>query len=213
LIKYQAELQILYEKALFAALKTIQDKIPKEDLAIQWDAGIEFALIEGVEHPLLTNVWFSPLKEGLRERFAKLAVAVDEGVEVGFHLCYDDIGHKHFVEPADAGHLVEMANVTPNLAPRDINRIHMPVPKDRTDDAYYAPLKGLKLGKETKVYLGLAHANDLDGTRKRINTASKVLKNFKHFGIATECGCGRTPKDTFEAVMEVLATVSEGSVV
>lgn len=204
--KYQTEVEILYEKALLAALRRIQDNIPKSDLAIQWDAALEFALIEDVNHHFFSKAWFSPLKEGLRERFVRLASSVDEGVEMGFHLCYGDIEHKHFVEPKDAGHLVEMANIISSLAPRDVNWVHMPVPKYRMDDAYYAPLKELKLRKETKLYLGLAHPEDLSGTLKRIETASKVLNNF---GIASECGFGRTPKDEFEAVIEVLVKASE----
>jgi hypothetical protein len=145
----------------------------------------------------------------LKERFARLTAAVDDGVEMGVHLCYGDIGHKHFVEPKDAGHLVEMANLIMSLAPREVNWIHMPVPKDRTDDDYCAPMKELKLRKETQIYLGLAHAWDLKGTEKRISLARKVLEMF---GIATECGLGRTEKVEFEAVMEVVATVSEGLV-
>ena len=206
--KYQVEVEILYEKALLAALRRIQDSIPVVDLAIQWDVCLEFALIEDIDHPFFSKTWFSPLKEGLRERFARLTASVDTGVEMGFHLCYGDMGHKHFVEPKDAGNLVEMANMISSLSPRDVNWIHMPVPKNRTDDAYYAPLKELKLRKETKVYLGLAHPHDLDGTLERAKTASKVLNSF---GIASECGFGRTPKDEFEAVMKVLVEVSEGS--
>ena len=205
--KYQVEVEVLYTRALMAALRRIQDNIPKEDLAIQWDAAVEFALIEGIEHPFFSKSWFSPLKQGLEERFARLTASVDECVEMGFHLCYGDIGHKHFVEPKDAGHLVEMANVISSLTSRNVNWIHMPVPKDRTDDAYYAPLKELKLRKETKVYLGLAHPWDLDGTQKRIKAARKVLDNF---GIASECGMGRTPNDEFDAIIEVLVTASKG---
>jgi methionine synthase II (cobalamin-independent) len=206
--RYQVEVEVLYERALLTALRRIQDSIPKEDLAIQWDAALEFAMIEQVENPFFSKPWFSPLKEGLKERFARLTSAVDDGVEMGFHLCYGDINHKHFVEPKDAGHLVEMANLIMSLAPRDVNWIHMPVPKDRTDDDYYAPMRGLRLKKETQLYLGLAHAWDLDGTQSRISAARKVLENF---GIATECGMGRTSKDEFEAVMEILAMLSERS--
>lgn len=204
--KYQVEVEALYEKALLAALRRIQDNIPKEDLAIQWDAAIEFAAIEGVQHPFFPfNPWFSPLKEGLEERFKRLAAAVDEGVELGFHLCYGDVEHKHFVEPKDAGHLVEMANVISSVTRRMVDWVHMPVPKNRVDDEYYAPFKQLRLKSQTKVFLGLAHAWDVEGTQKRIEVARKVLGDF---GIATECGMGRTPKDEFDAVMDVLATAS-----
>lgn len=200
--KYQAEVEILYEKALLAALRRIQDKIPKEDLAIQWDASREFFMLEQVEDVLSSKPWFFPLKDGLKERFVRLTAAVDEGVEMGVHLCYGDFGHKHFVEPKNAGHLVDMSNMISSLVKRDVNWIHMPVPKARTDAEYYAPLKELKLRKETKIYLGLVHPWDLDGTQKRIETARKVVDGF---GIATECGLGRTSKEEFDAMMVVLA--------
>jgi hypothetical protein len=193
-------------RRLYGSLRKIQDTIPKYDLAIQWDAAREFAMIEGLEGLCQGKPWFGPLKEGLEERFARLAASVDRGVEMGFLLCYGDKGHRHFVEPKDTGHLVEMANVISRVAPRNVDWIHIPVPKNRTDEPYYAPLQELKLRKETKIYLGLAHPWDFDGTWKRIEMASKILNNF---GIASECGMGRTPKDEFEAVMDVLAKVSE----
>ena len=163
-------------------------------------------MIEQVGHPYFSKPWFSPLQEGLKDRFALLTSAVDEGVEMGIHLCYSDIEHDHFVKPKNARHLVEMANLTMSMAPRHVDWIHMPVPKNRVDDDYYAPMKELRLRNETHIYLGPAHVWDFEGTQKRISTASKVLETF---GVATECGMGRTPTDEFEAVMEVLAEVSK----
>lgn len=207
--EYQPEVEILYEKALIAALRRIQDIIPKHDLAIQWDAAREFAMIEKVESSSIGKPWFDPLISGLNDRFARLVASVDPGVELGFHLCYGDMNHRHFVEPKDTRHLVEMANAISRVSSRDINWIHIPVPKNRTDAAYFDPLKCLKLKKETKIYLGLAHPWDVDGTWKRIETASKVLDDF---GIASECGMGRTSKKEFKAVIEVLGAVAGSSV-
>jgi hypothetical protein len=69
----------------------------------------------------------------------------------------------------------------------------MPVPIDRSDDAYFEPLSGLRLGAKTEVYLGLVHGDGLEATRKRIDTAARHVPDF---GIATECGMARcrTPK-------------------
>ncbi|KAE9374870.1 hypothetical protein N431DRAFT_438268 [Stipitochalara longipes BDJ] len=152
--------------------------------------------------------WFSPLKEGLVERILKLSDAVDDGVELGFHLCYGDAGHQHFIQPKDSAKLVEMANEISEGVKRNVNWIHMPVPKDRVDEAYYAPLKELKLRKETELYLGLVHGGDLDGTWKRIETAARVVGAF---GVATECGMGRTAKGEFDSVLEILAAVTAKS--
>ena len=62
-------------------------------------------------------------------------------VELGFHLCYGDLDAKHFVEPVDSTKMVEMANLMVRSVPRSVTWIHMPVPMDRTDDAFYVPLK------------------------------------------------------------------------
>jgi hypothetical protein len=62
------------------------------------------------------------------------------------------------------------------------------VPKDRTDDSYFAPLRGLALPAETTLYLGLISENDAAGDAARIAAARRAVPAF---GIATECGWGR----------------------
>ena len=65
----------------------------------------------------------------------------------------------------------------------------MPVPANRTDDAYFHPLLKLLLASDTELYLGLVHDSDtLDENRARMEKAAKYVKKF---GIATECGLGR----------------------
>jgi len=121
--------------------------------------------------------------------FARLAAAVPNGVELGFHLCYGDLDGKHFVQPLDATKLVEMANLITRSVQRPIHWMHMPVPIDRTDDAYFAPLKELQLQPSTELYLGLVHAQDgVDGTAKRIAAAKRFVPKF---GIGSECGISR----------------------
>lgn len=110
---------------------------------------VEFAFIEDIDHPIISRAWF-PVMEGLADRLALLSASVDQGVEMGFHLCYGDIEHQHFKEPKDAGNLVKMANLISTRSPRVVNWIHMPVPKDRDDDAYFEPLKELSLQDSTE---------------------------------------------------------------
>jgi hypothetical protein len=212
---YREEVEVLYEPALLSVLRRIQDNIPAQDLAIQWDMALEFAALEFADpsvplpahYPWISRpeAWFSPLKEGIVERVARLAAGVDEGVEMGFHLCYGDLGHRHFIEPKDSSLLVEMANLISSGVERGVNWIHMPVPRNRLDEEYYAPLKGLRLREETELLLGLAHAGDLEGTQRRIEMAGEVVERF---GVATECGMGRMQKDEFENVLDVLAAVT-----
>jgi hypothetical protein len=158
--------------------------------------------------PTKPHPWFSPLKKGVIDRIVKLTNAVDEGVEVGFHLCYGDARHKHFIEPKDTALLVEVANLICGGVGRDVDWVHMPVPKGRVDGEYYAPLKGLRLHEKTELFLGLVHGGDLEGTQKRIEVARNVVDGF---GVATEYGMGRMPKGEFEIAIEVLAALTKRS--
>lgn len=45
---FQAALESSYEAALLGALRRIQDEIPAEDLAIQWDTTCEIAMLENL---------------------------------------------------------------------------------------------------------------------------------------------------------------------
>ena len=65
--------------------------------------------------------------------------------------------------------------------------LHLPVPKDRTDDGYFAPLAELSLPPETTLYLGLIHHADAAGDRARIAAAHKVVPRF---GVATRMRLG-----------------------
>ena len=181
-LEYQAELEPVYEAQMRKEVERILDAIPADQLAIQWDARYEFAMLEGA-----IAVWFDDVRAGIVERLLRLARMVPPGVELGFHLCYGDDEHGHFAEPADAGKLVGVANALAATLDRPLNWIHMPVPQERDDDAYYAPLGDLRLSGETELYLGLLHAGD-DGVPRRIAAARQHVDGF---GIATECGWGR----------------------
>lgn len=208
---WQAKAHPVYEDAMIAAVRRIQMEIPGQDLAIQWDAAIEFAWLEGVE--VWTPPWLLEVKEGrmsmleaVLNRVLKMANAVDgENVQLGFHLCYGDIMHKHFVEPKDLGLLVKVADGILKDVQRPVAFLHMPVPRGRTDAAYYAPLKELRLGS-TELVLGLLHMGDDEGTRDRIEAASQVVKSF---GIATECGLGRASGEELDSILKIARDVTD----
>ena len=71
--------------------------------------------------------------------------AVPPAIELGYHLCYGSPADEHLVQPKDAGIMVEMTNAIAAAVQRPIQFFHLPVPKPRTDDAYFAPLERLKL--------------------------------------------------------------------
>jgi len=192
-LKDQAAVEPPLEAALLREMAEIDRAVPHQELAIQWDVAAEIAILE-------TDLFPSFLKgnkAGMIERLARLGDAVPADVEVGYHLCYGSNGQKHFKEPADTGLMVEIANGILSRVHRTVNWVHMPVPIDREDDAYFAPLRSLKLQQGTELYLGLLHHGDgLAGANRRMATASRYVQKF---GVASECGLsGRTPDWTRE---------------
>ena len=175
-----------YERAMLREVERILKAIPHHDLAIQWDVCLEMLAWDG-RWP--TSPPFPGMEQVFAANFQRLAAAVPSGVELGFHLCYGDLDARHFVQPVDATKLVEMANLIARNVQRAIQWVHMPVPIDRTDDAYFAPLKDLQLQPSRELYLGLVHAQDgIEGTKKRIAAAKKYVPKF---GVASECGISR----------------------
>src|SRR5258705_10739780 len=79
----------------------------------------------------------------------------------------------------------------------------MPVPRDRADEAYFAPLRDLHLQPGTELYLGLVHFSDGEaGTRRRIEAAQQAGTEF---GVATEGGFGRRPPETVADLLRIHA--------
>ncbi|HEX2888938.1 hypothetical protein [Vineibacter terrae] len=174
----------VYERALFAALHDILAAIPHADLAIQWDICQEVLVFENYfEHRP------ADYKQRIFAELARLAAHVPDDVELGYHLCYGSPRDEHLVMPRDAAILVEMANGLVRGLPRRLDFLHLPVPRDRADDAYLAPLCGMTLPEHATLYLGLIHHDDEAGDRARIAAASKVVPRF---GFSSECGWGRT---------------------
>lgn len=210
---FQGRLEEKYEAAMIRSVRNIQAKIPHEDLAIQWDVAFEIAMYERLPNPLF-QPWFSPLEEGIRERVLRLVGAIESNVEVGLHMCYGNLGGKHFVEPRDTELMADVASSILHAiqirGQHRINWIHLPVPKDRDDVQYFIPLEKLipELSEhQTKLFLGLVHPDDEEGTRNRISAAKRAVKT--DFGVATECGMGRFTKEQFSSVVEICARVAK----
>jgi hypothetical protein len=192
----QAAVEAVYERLLLADLDRILAAIPHEDLAVQWDTAVEFGVLEG-----LFPVWFDPSETGIIERLVRIGQRVPADVELGYHLCYGDAGHQHFTQPDDAAILVRVANALVDGLDRPLNWLHLPVPRERDDPQYYAPLADLRLDDNTELYLGLVHRTDgVEGTQRRMAAASKVIPAF---GISTECGLGRRPPATVPELLEI----------
>lgn len=197
-----APVERAYEAAMIREVEKICAEIPHRDLAIQWDLCIEMVMWNGESERYKSP--FADAQKEIIDRVARICRPVPADVELGFHLCYGDWDAKHFVEPKDAGAMVGLANAIAKAVKHPVAFIHMPVPIDRTDEAFFAPLAGLRLAPETELYLGLVHLGDgVAGTKRRIAAAQKFVSEF---GVATECGLGRCKKpDTVVDILRVHA--------
>jgi hypothetical protein len=185
-----------YERVLLAELDAIAHAIPHPDLAIQWDVAFEVFIWEG-----RVAYWGPEPKPAVLAALARLGRAVPETVELGYHLCYGDPGGHHVIEPKDTRVLTEIANGVSALVKRPIQWIHMPVPIERHDDAYFAPLAALALHPETRLVLGLVH--DSDGEAGNAARIAAARRHVPSFGIATECGWGRRAPETLPELMRL----------
>ena len=133
----------------------IAKALPNDRIAIQWDVCQEVLAWENYYDKGPVDFRTETI-----DVLTRIGDGVPAGIELGYHLCYGSPADEHMVLPKDMGIMVEMTNAIVAGVKRPIQFFHMPVVKARTDDAYFAPLKNLKLRPETELYLGLIHHND-----------------------------------------------------
>jgi hypothetical protein len=191
----------VYNTAVKREIDKLADAIPHDELAIQLD--VASAVFARLERGDVSS--YGATKEEMFETFSRILLDlgnhVPKDIELLFHFCYGDAGHRHVVEPTDMRDMVELANRLSAGATRSIELIHMPVPRDRSDEAYFEPLRRLKLRPGTELCLGLVHYTDgIEGTRGRIATAEKFVSDFS---IGTECGFGRRDPATIPELLRI----------
>src|SRR5215475_15132547 len=127
----------IYNEALKREIDKIAATIPHAELAIQFDvASAVFARLERNEVSS-----YGRSKAEMQETFSRILVdlgnRVPADVDLLYHLCYGDSGHRHVVEPTDMGDMVDFANRVSRQIARPVQLFHMPVPRNRSDDAYF----------------------------------------------------------------------------
>jgi hypothetical protein len=196
----------VFNQALKREIDKIAAALPHDQISIQFDvASAVFARLQRNE----PNA-YGKNRDEMLATFSRiltdLAERVPSDIELMFHFCYGDSNHKHVIEPIDMGDMVDMANRLSAEIKRPVNLIHMPVPRDRSDDAYFAPLAKLRLRPEAELSLGLVHYTDgVAGTRKRLATAERHVQAFS---IATECGFGRRNPSTIPELLRIHAEIA-----
>jgi hypothetical protein len=192
----------VYERALKAALANIVAAIPAGDLAVQWDVCQEVLVFEDYfeDRPL-------HYKRQIFDMLGRLGDSLPTEVEMGYHLCYGSPHDEHLVQPKDAAILVEMMNGIAAATNRRIDFFHIPAPKGRIDEAYYAPLAGWRCPGGTRLYLGLLHHGDEAGDKARIAVARRFVDDF---GLSAECGWGRTEPGRLPGLLKGHRVAAEG---
>src|SRR6266436_7443292 len=169
-----------YEAATRAEIATIVDKIPAEDLAIQWDCSTEVQDSYG-------SIPGFPL-EGAIERnlgqVCNLSPHIPPEVALGYHFCFGTLGGWPRFQPDDLGQAVKLANGFISASGRKVDWIHIPV-LDRSDDAFFAPLQNLQ-PRGARIYLGMIH--NMARFKDRLAAARKYIADF---GLGGYCGFGR----------------------
>ncbi len=205
--KLHAAIDPVYNDAVKREIDKIAAIVPHSELAIQFDiASAVFARLERNEVGR-----YGRTKAEMQDAFADIVTdlgnRVPADVDLLYHLCYGDSGHRHVVEPTDMSDMVEFTNRVSRQIARPIQLMHMPVPRNRADDAYFAPLRRLELRPETELCLGLVHYTDgVDGARGRLAAAKNYVRDFS---IATECGFGRRDPATVPALLRLHAEIAD----
>jgi hypothetical protein len=182
-------------------VERIAAAIPHDRLALQWDVCQEVLAWEGYYEAGPVDFRIETL-----DVLGTIGDAVPQGIDLGYHLCYGSPADEHLVQPKDVALMVDMTNAIAARVGRPIHYFHMPVPKARTDDAYFAPLVHLKLRPGTELYLGLIHHDDAAGDAARLAAARR---HARVDGIAAECGMARGEPARLPALLSAHASAAE----
>ena len=171
----------------------ISEALPHDRIVYQWDVCIEVLMWEG----------YYGLERDHRERIldslGDVGDMVPSDIDLGYHLCYGSPQDEHLVQPRDLEVCVEIANGISDAVDRPVQYIHMPVPRDRSDTAYFEPLARFAPKEGMALYLGLVHEGDPEGNARKLVEARKFAAVS---GIAAECGLGRSDPDSLADILE-----------
>ena len=182
-----------YATHLRDEFRRISETLPHDRIVYQWDVCIEVLMWEG----------YYGLEGDHRRRIldslGDIGDMVPGDIDLGYHLCYGSPQDEHLVQPRDLAVCVEIANGIAGAVGRPVQYIHMPVPRDRSDTAFFEPLADLALKGGTALYLGLVHEDDPEGNARKLAEARKFATVS---GIAAECGLGRGDPDALADILE-----------
>jgi hypothetical protein len=195
-----------YERAMFADLDRLLAAIPHDEVAVQWDVAVEFAVLEEAFAPGGAQA-FDAIIAGL----ARCVDQVPADVPVGLHLCYGDYGHQHFMQPESLALQVRVLNAVTGAARRTVSFVSFTVPQYQRDEAYFAPLGELAADPATELNFALVPYHPADQapgtTAEQVRLIDAALAaspgGSRAWGICTECGMGRVNRDEVPALLDL----------
>jgi hypothetical protein len=203
----QDRLEPSYERALFADLDRLLGRLPHDDISIQWDVAVEFAILEGGFEATEGQTF-----DAIIQRLARCVDQVPEEVPVGLHLCYGDYGHRHFKEPESLELQVRVANRVSSEAHRPVSWFSFTVPQYQREASYFAPLGELKTSPQTELYFALVpyHTEEQQpgNTGDQVRLVDEYLTKSQGngapgWGICTECGMGRAEREEVPQLLDM----------
>jgi hypothetical protein len=192
--KYRSAFLDAFTAHLCGEVAQIAKALPNDRLSIQWDV---------LQEILVWENYFtdrdSDYRDQIRSTLGTIGNAVPEPIELGYHFCYGSPKDQHLVQPKDTATMVAIIDELRQEVRRPIEFFHLPVPKERTDAAFFKPLAELSLPPVSEIHLGLVHVNDDEGNRARLAAARQFTKVD---GVSTECGWGRGDPERVRALLE-----------
>ena len=173
-------------RAFRAEIEKLVEKIPPEELAIQWDLAVENRYLEarlqrdGVAAAAMEA-------ERMLAPAAEICPVIPEKVDLGYHSCFGTLNGWPSRQPASLEGTVLLLNASVAASGRKVDFLHFPT-LGSAEESFFAPLAELNAGG-ARVYVGaIHHLHGPGGLRRQLELSKKYLKDF---GIAAPCGFGR----------------------
>jgi hypothetical protein len=171
------------------------------DVVFQIELPVELVLLARAPRPARPA-----LARVLAKDVAALALGAPAGARFGIHLCLGDMNHKALGRLTDAEPLTQLSNALVAGWPssRRLEYLHVPLaaaddpPAD--DPAFYAPLRGLRLGG-ARLVAGYAHEDQDLAVQRRIRGYLESAVG-QPVDVSTSCGLGRRDRTAAVAAMQ-----------
>jgi hypothetical protein len=195
-----------YEEAMFADLDRLLAAIPHQDVAVQWDVAVEFAVLEEAFAPGGAQAF-----DAITAALARCVDRVPAEVPAGLHLCYGDYGHQHFQQPQSLATQVRVLNTVAAAAGRTVSFVSFTVPQYQRDASYFAPLADLAAVPGTELNFALVPYHPADQapgtTAEQVRLIDTGLAaspgGSRAWGVSTECGMGRVDRDDIPVLLDL----------